>query len=252
MAEAAGLPEYTLRRSARARRIRLAVSASAGLVITLPPGATSADAERALVSRAHWARLHLAAVAERRAALRAHPRDLIPQAVELPATGESRAVVLRPEPLARVRARPQGGAHLELAGPVGDARACLEALRRWRDAVARARLPAMLEELSGEVGIGYARVSVRGQRTRWGSYSASGTISLNRNLIFLPPELVRYVMLHELAHVRVPAHSPRFWALLASLCPDAPELRRRMRTAGDFVPPWADNHQEPADSSACD
>jgi len=241
------LPAYTLRRSPRAKRIRLAISAAAGLVITLPPGATSADAERALRSRARWARLHLAAVAERRAALGAHPRDLIPEAIEFPAFRERWAVVLRPtphphaHPRPRVRVRPDGGAQLALIGSVNEPLECLAALRRWRDGVARKRLPALLAQLASEAGIEYARVSIRGQRTRWGSFSATGTISLNRNLIFLPPELLRYVMLHELAHVRVQSHSRRFWESLCELYPEAPQAQRRMRTASDFVPAWAEN-----------
>ncbi len=237
--EAATLPPFAVRRSSRARRIRLSVTVHDGLVVTLPVGIPLAEAERAVRDRAEWARRHLAATAQRRDALAAHPEDLLPDAVELAVFGETWSLALRESPATGVRARHDGAA-LVLTGDVDDAAACLDALRRWRDRTARERLPHLLAEVSSACGIGYARVTVRGQRTRWGSCSSRGSISLNRNLVFLPEHLVRYVMLHELVHVREPNHSLRFWSLLATLHPGAGSARVEMRDAARYVPAWAE------------
>ena len=75
-----------------------------------------------------------------------------------------------------------------------------------------------LEELAAQHGYRFSRVVVRCQKTRWASCSSLGTISLNVNLIFLPPHLLDYVLLHELVHTRHPNHGPRFWAELDTCC----------------------------------
>ena len=81
---------------------------------------------------------------------------------------------------------------------------------------------------------------MRRQRTRWGSCSSRRTISLNRNLVFLPEHLVRSLMLHELAHTLVMNHSERYWTALGDLDPEARSHRAQMRQAHRLVPAWAD------------
>jgi predicted metal-dependent hydrolase len=92
-------------------------------------------------------------------------------------------------------------------------------------------LPARLLELARVHGFTVAAVSVRNQRTRWGSCSPSGRISLNWRLIQAPPAVCDYVLLHELTHLRHPNHSARFWRELARLCPHHAEARRWLRSS---------------------
>ena len=91
-----------------------------------------------------------------------------------------------------------------------------------------------------EHGLSYRKLSVRGQRTVWGSYSSSGTLCLNYKLLFLPPKLVDYVILHELAHTRYLNHSPAFWRLLESMAPGARALDHEINSAVALVPHWLD------------
>jgi predicted metal-dependent hydrolase len=235
------LPAYAVRRSSRARRVRLTVTARDGLVVTLPAGAAEAHAHRAIAERSAWVTRALAEVAERREEFLAGPEGLLPSVIELRA--ESRALPVTYESGPRCGgavavAREREGV-LTVAGP-DEADLRLAALRRWRDRTARSLLPERAHDLADETGIVPTRITVRGQRTRWGSASARGTISLNRNLVFLPPHLVRYVLAHELAHLRVLDHSPRFWALLESIVPSALEARAELREARHMVPVWAD------------
>jgi len=76
---------------------------------------------------------------------------------------------------------------------------------------AKRRIIARLTELARRYGFTYSKVSIRNQRSRWGSCSTKGNINLNIKLVALPPELCDYVILHELAHTRVHNHSPKFW-----------------------------------------
>ena len=111
-------------------------------------------------------------------------------------------------------------------------------LRVVLKALARQYLPIRLAMLAEEHGINFRRVQIRGQRTRWGSCSSTGTISLNYKLLFLSPALVDYVLLHELAHVRHMDHSPAFWRQLQSMQADARQLDGQLRQASRDVPPW--------------
>ena len=95
---------------------------------------------------------------------------------------------------------------------------------------AREVLCRRLAELATEHDFEYAKVSIRKQKTRWGSCSSQNNISLNQNLLHLTDELIDYVLLHELTHTRVKDHSPSFWDELEKVCPSAKEKRRLLKT----------------------
>jgi predicted metal-dependent hydrolase len=97
---------------------------------------------------------------------------------------------------------------------------------------AQAELPAELWRLAATHGIEVRRVSIRDQRSRWGACSRRGTITLNWRLVFVPDFVREYVMLHELMHRRELNHSPRFWRLVAAVCPRLVEARRWLRIQG--------------------
>ncbi len=111
-------------------------------------------------------------------------------------------------------------------------------LKRWLAFKGHALMGPMLAQLAHEHGFGFSRLQVRGQRTRWGSCSTRGTISLNYALLFLPLPLVRYVMLHELCHTRYMSHGPKFWALLSRLEPQGRDLDAQLDEAWRDIPGW--------------
>jgi hypothetical protein len=112
------------------------------------------------------------------------------------------------------------------------------AMKRYLARRARALLEPRLLARAEELGVSVPKVAIRAQQTRWGSCSANGTISLNYYLVFLPAELVDYVLLHELCHRRQLNHSPRFWMLLERAEPDSDRLRAELKRAWHFVPAW--------------
>ncbi len=93
---------------------------------------------------------------------------------------------------------------------------------------ARSRIVRRLDELSARYNLPYAAVTVRNQKTRWGSCGVRKTISLNINLARLPGELMDYVIVHELFHTKVRGHGRAFWKGLERLLPRALELRREL------------------------
>lgn len=94
---------------------------------------------------------------------------------------------------------------------------------------ARRELPARLHELAAIAGLSVRKVSIRNQRQRWGSCSASGLICLNWRLVTMPDWIRDYVLYHELMHLKRMDHSPKFWALVERVCPDYRAARRWLR-----------------------
>jgi len=94
---------------------------------------------------------------------------------------------------------------------------------------AKRALPARVFELAAQHGLTVARVSVRNQRWRWGSCSRAGHICLNWRLMTMPEWVRDYVIIHELMHLKRMDHSPRFWKLVARVCPDYQNARRWLR-----------------------
>lgn len=231
--------DHTVRVSSRARRVRLHVSAREGLVVVVPRGFDERQVPGILQSHAAWIRRALANNAERREHLSAHEDAPLPERIELPGIGVTWDVVLRPSAGEGVRGRVSGEA-LVLTGETGDHDACYQAIRRAVARAARERLPLALGGVEVETGWRASRVSVRRQRTRWGSCTTKGAISLNESLVFLPPSLVRYVLVHELAHTKRMDHSPAFWALVEEHDAAWRNQRRTLRDAWRHVPGWAD------------
>jgi predicted metal-dependent hydrolase len=97
---------------------------------------------------------------------------------------------------------------------------------------ARRELPARLLEIAAEQGMSVTRVSIRNQRTRWGSCGRDGHISLNWRLVLMPPAVRDYVLIHELMHLRRLDHSPAYWRLVAEACPGYRDARRWLRANG--------------------
>jgi predicted metal-dependent hydrolase len=110
-----------------------------------------------------------------------------------------------------------------------DPRAVSEAAARRE---ARALVTAVAAEEAEALGVAYDRIAIRGQRTRWGSCSSSGTLSFNWRLALAPRSVLDYVVVHELCHLREPNHSPRFWALVATRRPGFARDRDWLREHG--------------------
>lgn len=229
------IPALRHRYSRRARRLQLKVTPLGEVEVVVPRGVSALEVERFVGENAQW----LAAALDhyedkRRREPERHAR--VPQRIALPAIDEHWQVVYTGGARCRVAVRPGTG---ELQVSSSDESAARRALGIWLGRRARQHLSPWLARLGEEFDLRYRRVAVRCQKTRWGSCSSSGQISLNRNLLFLRPELVRYLLLHELCHTVHMNHSRRYWALLERLQPDARRLDRELGEAVRLVPTWA-------------
>jgi hypothetical protein len=237
---------YHYHRSARAKHVGLRLSRQAGLLVTVPRGVTLARVDAVVLAKSAWIIKHLTRFAAMPPAL---PVSFVsappPLAIELPALGEIWAVAYEHRTISGVSVRVFAPGQLQLRGAVADDELCRRALRLWLAQRAQVTLLPQLRELAIAAGFHFVRGQIRGQRTRWGSCSGRGTISLNWHLLFLTPEQVRYVLLHELCHTVELNHSPRFWRLLQQHQPDSESLRQTMRCAWQELPAWLHEAQQP-------
>src|SRR5262245_59122422 len=147
-----------------------------------------------------------------------------------------------------VRARHDGRAHVKhgrtpggepVLGLYGPHDKLPAALDRWlRDAVRR-RAREIIDAAPPELRRRVTKIRVGDQKTRWGSMTANGVISLNRRLILAPPEVLDYVVRHELCHLLEMNHSPRFWAHVTRLCPNWRIQRAWLTTPANEIKEWA-------------
>ncbi|MFP5220709.1 MAG: M48 family metallopeptidase [Acidobacteriota bacterium] len=244
------LPPYSHRVSARARRVRLVITPENGLTVVTPPGFDTGLLAGIVMKRLDWVEHHLKrALAVRQEAF-APPSTLELRAVQrvwsvryrasgFSAGKSSRTGGEPPEPgTGGVRVREQGISTLEVAGNIACRDSVAVALRRWLVREGQRLLPPWLEAEAQRLGLAFSGTSVRLQRSRWGSCSARGLISLNARLLFLPREVAGYVLVHELAHTVHLNHSAQYWRLLERLLPGARKLDRTLREARHLVPAW--------------
>jgi len=163
--------------------------------------------------------------------------DFVPEHVELAACAERR-IVRRSSGSQPPVLRSLDQGTLLLTGRPGSTAEIRGVFRDWLLDRARNVLVPWLERLACETGLTYRRAQIRRQRTRWGSCSPAGTISLNCCLLFQSPAVVRYLLLHELCHTRHMNHSQRFWRLVERHEPDWRRLDRALTHGWQNVPEW--------------
>lgn len=229
---------YTVRESPRAKHARLRVTAREGLLVIIPKGFDRARVPDLLERKQEWLRRTENRLADQRKFLEPDRSAERPERLSLRAIGEEWWIDYRVTDAGSVTAVEREGNRLLVYGDVDDTTAATAAVKRWVSRKAHEHLVPWLARVAGERAFAVSRITVHCQRTRWASCSPSGTISLNLKLMFLPEHLVRYVLLHELAHTRVMNHSREFWGLVHLLEPSYGELDAELRTAWRLVPSW--------------
>ncbi|MDA8102744.1 MAG: SprT family zinc-dependent metalloprotease [Nitrospiraceae bacterium] len=225
---------YVLRVSARARRARITVDAHGRVSVVVPSGFDPALAARMVSEREDWIRSARQRMAER------YPgagQTGLPRTLHLPATGES--FHLQPGSGARgpvVRIEGEGLLLVRSEGTGSEA--AKRALLTWLAGHLRPWAESRLRAMGEPHRLTPSKVALRSQRTRWGSCSAKGVISVNVRTAFLEPQLADYVLAHELAHLAEMNHAPGFWKRLEEIMPGAARLDRELSQAGRSLPGW--------------
>jgi len=232
--EYCGLP-LIIKRNVRAKRVLVKLVPGRGLEVVVPKCFDANRVPEILNEKRAW-------IDKTRAALESSGADLSGRIPDLPEIVSFCAIdrVYKVDYLDRPGKNhvTENVTRIVFKGPMDDQESVLEGLRKFTTRKAREALLPLLENMSRRLGMPYAAMRVRRQRTRWGSCSAKGSISLNAKLLFLPVELVNHLLLHELCHTRQLNHSSSYWALVARHEPDYLHLEKSLANANHHVPGW--------------
>ncbi len=222
-----------IRRSRRARRLILRVVPPHTLELVVPVGARPADVSGFVARHRKWIE-----EARREIAVRCPPDGRrLPNRIALAALDRHWLVEYRQDAGVRPRCKIVAG-RLEVRSPDAKPATAGRQLRDWLLAQARAELKPRLLDTARAIGLRPRNVQVRLQRTRWGSCSSAGNVSLNAALLFVDPTLVRYLFIHELCHLVALDHSRKFWAAVERFEPAYRDLDRRLSEAWAAIPLW--------------
>jgi predicted metal-dependent hydrolase len=217
---------YRIRRSDRALHARILVDAD-GVQVVVPRRFPLRNVDPFVQEKRPWIERTLRRMRESEAEV---PRPRIQHGGGIPYLGERLTLDLSRES-GRIRpyvARRRSELRVVLP-PDGDARKALEG---WYRRQARSEVALRLDAAVARAGRSYTRLQIRGQRTRWASCSTSGAMSFNWRLLLAPPEILDYVVEHEVAHLDVQDHSGRFWRLLGTRSPGWREHEAWLRRHG--------------------
>ena len=223
--------DWSVRQSARARRLSVRVFRNGGVEIVVPPRTPPRRVSEFVSEHREWIER------QRQRSSPAVGWPLPPDVLSLTAIGEQwRCTTVAGA--GRARLREVALDELRISGRLDDRDRLRRLLANWLIERARLRFEAPLRALSAQMAAQPGRLQVRCQRSRWGSCSRRGTISLNACLLFQRPEVLRYLMIHELSHLRHMNHSARFWAEVARHEPHWQALDRELLHSWARVPSW--------------
>jgi predicted metal-dependent hydrolase len=229
-------PHWTVRVSRRARRLSVRVYPGGRVEVVAPHGASAATVQRFVGLHREW-------IEQRVVDLSTHSGpaiDVRPTQIHLSGINRNYEVRYSLALTRTTQALASNEGIVTVRGNTDEA-SIGKALRSWIFDLAEFELGRRLTQLADENEFEFRRLQVRLQRTRWGSCSATGTISLNVCALFQPPDVMRYLLIHELSHTRHMNHSRRFWSLVESLEPDYQRLDRELLRGWQRVPAWMFN-----------
>ncbi len=237
--------------SDRAKHVRLLISLEDGLEVVVPPNYDSRKIPEIVAQKQAWILRNQHKLSERQAFLQAqNPYDL-PSHIHLRSLQESWQTEYqhtitnhqnsRRSPASQLITIQETNQHLlTISGDVTDVTSCRALLKQWLKQKAKQHLTKWLRQVSIRINLPYRTTIIRGQKTLWGSCSRDRNISLNYKLLFLEPEVVEYVLIHELCHTIHMNHSSKFWQLVQQHQSNYQVLDKSLNQAWQVIPAWLD------------
>lgn len=226
-------PPYQVRHSKRAKNLQLRITIEDGLQVVVPERQAHVNVEEFINLHQRWIKKKLLQFPHL-----AKPNQGLPTAIALRAVNQVWQVNTE-KTAGKLHLLTNADYTLTLLGDT-DEQQCQQKLQAWMKYQARQHLVPWLMRLSAETGLHYKSVNFRQQKTCWGSCSAKSHISLNTKLLFLPPAVVRYVLVHELCHLKHMNHSKLFWQLVAQYHPNYLHDRRELQRWGRKMSLWGE------------
>jgi len=243
------IPDYTVRESKKAKHVGIKLSVREGMVIVVPYGYNQKKIPSVLKKKQQWITKNYKKIEkERELILCETPDNLsneLPNHISLRAISEEWDVEYRPTTAKYIKIKESCNSEVNsliIYGPVKDKLKCRKILQNWLNKKARNHLIPWLDDMSIELGLQVSDITIRNQSGRWGSCSSKRHININQKLLFLPEELVSYIFIHELCHIKHMNHSKSFWSLIKQFEPDYKEYERQTKADGwhRYIPLWSE------------
>ena len=229
---------YPVRESSRAKRLAIRVSRDAHVEIVAPRGCAKKRVIEFVQAKQAWIEKTVHKVDLERRSRPEESQGELPTKIVLRSLSQEWTVDYRKEDRESVGLTVVDPCQLVVSGDVDHVPTCRYILQKWVRKQAQLYIPQWLKSASQETDLSYSKVTIRRQKTLWGSCSSKGSINLNDKLLFVPFPMVRYVLIHELCHTIHMNHSPEFWALVGQKQPEYQELDRGLNDAWHYVPDW--------------
>ena len=229
--------EYKIKVNPRAKRLILKITNQGQLEVVVPRAADMKRINGAIDRKSCWIEKSIAGIRKRNAL--ADTETWKPKSIHFRFLDRIVNVTYQANDLNGVWLRTLDNDRIVISGQVQNKEFCGQVLREWLQDMGKRVLPAAAVEVMESNGFTVKRIQVRRQKSRWGSYSRNGTLSLNCKLLFFPSETVNYLIIHELCHTVHLNHSPEFWDLVSKHEPAYQSLDRTLNDAWKFVPAWA-------------
>ncbi|MEB3337435.1 MAG: SprT family zinc-dependent metalloprotease [Leptolyngbyaceae bacterium] len=232
------LPPYTVRKSLKSKLVRLQVSLERGVEVIIPKGFDPKQIPEILHRKRLWLERSLQRVEEQHQNALAQATDALPEQIVLSAIAQTWQVEYQPTASSRVTCRESPDHRLVLTGLVSDTATCKLVLQQWLIQKGRKHLVPWLQSVSKTSQLPFRKVTVRHQKSKWGSCTDQKNISLNCKLLLLPAPVVNYVLVHELCHTVHLNHSAQFWSLVGSHEANYQTLKKELRQVEREIPSW--------------
>lgn len=218
--------EYQVQRNSRSRNLRLRITAKAEVIVSAPPRASDRVINNFVCDHTDWILKHLAKM---------KARKVTKSPDELTVFGKTYKRVIHEKDPSRSHPVFIQGDELHIQPVTQTAASIQKAFETFLKTTAQKYIVPRTQQLAEVMGIDYTTLTLRDQKTRWGSCSSQGGLNFNWRLVQYPTKVIDYVIIHELAHRREMNHSHRFWAIVAKYDPDYLSHRKWLQKYGSTV-----------------
>ena len=206
---------YILKHSKKAKYLRMQIKNRGELEVILPRGFQITDAEKFLQKKSDWIKKHINQRKESR-------NKFYLLGYEIKVSQKYDLFIKRHKISFKNN-------HLDITSPTGSTENSVMIYEAWLKKLAKKTLTERVRKIASELNFKVGKITIRGQKTRWGSCSTNGNLSFNYNLLRFRKEIIDYVIIHELCHLKEMNHSERFWKLVEGYYPDYKNLRKELK-----------------------
>lgn len=230
-------PQYKIRHSKRARNVSLRIYSGSGLEVVIPEKKRHFDVLTFLNAHREWIEKHASRFTFL-LPIENSEQNKFPAIINLKCINQTVEIIYRPIDSTQMISHRIEKDKIIFYGAIADFSTCIPVVIKWLKKQAKIHLGNLILDIATRYDLPFRKLSIRGQKTVWGSCTVKKDIQLNYKILFLPESLARYVLIHELCHTVHLNHSLSFWKMVGKYIPDYRAQIKTLREADQFLPRW--------------